>query len=269
MWALQLYIVFFPNFHSPFREPTTSIFRTVFSHGISIPPPTSWLSLGHFSSRAPGAPFFHIMARYARVLSHLSNTCSYFLFSSDIVHFGYLVVLCAGTWSSSRHTRPSGIYSALACSLSHCTAFTFPVTPSDIGLQDPYSRLCSTHTSIYIFSTVIRQHSHPHELSHSQHLLALLTLMLFFITLLGMGVPIVFHHVANQPHTSSPHFASFPQGLPDHRFMVMFFFLPAPQQDHEPTISSTISLPIYEPISISPTSYRNPPMGLPPFISFS
>jgi hypothetical protein len=50
MWALQLYIGFFPNFHSPFREPTASIFRTVFSHGISVPPPTSWLSLGHFLS---------------------------------------------------------------------------------------------------------------------------------------------------------------------------------------------------------------------------
>jgi hypothetical protein len=49
--------------------------------------------------------------------------------------------------------------------------------------------------------------------------------------------------------------------------MVMFF-LPAPPQDHEPTISSTISLPICEPIFISPTSYRNSPMGPPPFISF-
>jgi hypothetical protein len=82
-----------------------------------------------------------------------------------------------------------------------------------------------------------------------------------------MGVPIVFHHVANQPHTSSPHFASFPYGLPDHLFMVLFF-LPAPPQDHEPSISSTISLPICEPIFISPTSYRNSPMGPPPFISF-
>jgi hypothetical protein len=45
-------------------------------------------------------------------------------------------------------------------------------------------------------------------------------------------------------------------------------FLPAPPQDHEPTISSTISLPICEPIFISPTSYRNSPMGPPPFISF-
>ena len=81
MWALQLYIGLLPNFHSPFREPAASIFRTVFSHGISISPPTSWLSLGHFSSRAPGAPFFHIMARYACALSHLSNTCSYLVLS--------------------------------------------------------------------------------------------------------------------------------------------------------------------------------------------
>jgi hypothetical protein len=83
-----------------------------------------------------------------------------------------------------------------------------------------------------------------------------------------MGVPVVFHHVANQPHTSSPHFASFPYGLPAHCFMVMFF-LPAPPQDHEPTISSTISLPICEPLFISPTSYRNSPMRPPPFISCS
>jgi len=80
MWALQLYIGFFPNFHSPFREPTTSIFRTVFSHGISVPLPTSWLSLGYFSSWAPEAPFFfHVMARYALALSHFLNTSSYLL----------------------------------------------------------------------------------------------------------------------------------------------------------------------------------------------
>jgi hypothetical protein len=44
--------------------------------------------------------------------------------------------------------------------------------------------------------------------------------------------------------------------------------LTAPPQDHEPSISSTISFPICEPLSISPTSYRNSPMGPPPFISF-
>jgi hypothetical protein len=47
-----------------------------------------------------------------------------------------------------------------------------------------------------------------------------------------------------------------------------FYFLPAPPQYHEPSISSTISFPICEPILISPTSYRNSPMGPPPFISF-
>jgi hypothetical protein len=82
-----------------------------------------------------------------------------------------------------------------------------------------------------------------------------------------MGVPIVLHHVADQPHTSSPHFASFPYGLLDYRFMVLFF-LPASPHDHEPSISSTISFPICEPIFISPTSYRNSPVGPPPFIYF-
>jgi hypothetical protein len=46
-----------------------------------------------------------------------------------------------------------------------------------------------------------------------------------------------------------------------------FYFLPAPPQYLEPSISSTISLPICEPTLISPTSYRNSPMGPPPFIS--
>jgi hypothetical protein len=45
----------------------------------------------------PRGAFFHIMVRYARVLSQLSHTCSYLWFSSDIVHFGYLIVLCVGT----------------------------------------------------------------------------------------------------------------------------------------------------------------------------
>jgi hypothetical protein len=60
---------------------------------------------------------------------------------------------------------------------------------------------------------------------------------------------------------------AFPHGLPDHRFMLQFF-LPAHPQDHEPSISSIISWPICEPIFISPTSYRNSPMGPPPFTSF-
>jgi hypothetical protein len=41
---------------------------------------------------------------------------------------------------------------------------------------------------------------------------------------LGMGVPVVLHHVANYPHTYSPHFASFPYGLPTLHFLVTFCF---------------------------------------------
>jgi hypothetical protein len=47
-----------------------------------------------------------------------------------------------------------------------------------------------------------------------------------------------------------------------------FYFLPAPMQYHEPSISSTISFPVCEHTFISPTSYRNSPMGPPPFINF-
>jgi hypothetical protein len=46
-----------------------------------------------------------------------------------------------------------------------------------------------------------------------------------------------------------------------------FYFLTAPPQYHEPSISSTISLPICKFPFISPTSYRNPPMGPPPSTS--
>jgi hypothetical protein len=46
-----------------------------------------------------------------------------------------------------------------------------------------------------------------------------------------------------------------------------FYFLTAPPQYHEPSISSTISLPICKFPFISLTSYRNPPMGPPPSTS--
>jgi hypothetical protein len=79
-----------------------------------------------------------------------------------------------------------------------------------------------------------------------------------------MGVSIVLHHVTNQPHTP-PHFDSFPNGIPDYLFMVLF--LTATPQYHKPSISSTISFPINKFPFISPTSYRNPPMGPPPSTS--
>ena len=85
----------------------------------------------------PGTHFFYILARYARTLSPLSNTCLSLFFSADIVHFGYLVVPCAGTCSTSPHITPSGIYSALACSLSHCIAFTFQSHPLMLAFRIP------------------------------------------------------------------------------------------------------------------------------------
>jgi hypothetical protein len=88
--------------------------------------------------------------------------------------------------------------------------------------------------------------------------------MLFFNPLV-MGVPIVLHYVANHPHTPSPHFSIFSTGLPDYVFKVLFFT--APLQYYEPSISSTISLPLCKFPLISPASYRNPPMGPPPSTS--
>jgi hypothetical protein len=40
-----------------------------------------------------------------------------------------------------------------------------------------------------------------------------------------MGVPIVFHHVVNQPHTPSPHFASFPTWTPRLSLYGSIFYL--------------------------------------------
>jgi hypothetical protein len=97
MWALQLYIGFLPNFHSPFREPTASIFRTVFSHGISVPPPTSWLSLGHLLPGALGVPFFshhdqvrmHIVTfvKYKLIPLILFRYCSLWVFGCYVCRY--------------------------------------------------------------------------------------------------------------------------------------------------------------------------------------
>ena len=85
---------------------------------------------------------------------------------------------------------------------------------------------------------------------------------------LGLGVLLVCYHDDTQPHTPSSHFVGFPPWTPRSSRYASVRLLTAPPQDHEPTISSTINLPICEPIFISPTSYRNSPMGPPPFISF-
>jgi hypothetical protein len=136
MWALQLYIGFLPNFYSPFREPTASILRTVFSHGISIPQPTSWLSLGHFLSRTPGALFFTSWpGTYAHCHIYLIHVHLCFFRYCSLWVFGCF--MCAGTCSAFGPITPSGIYSALACSLSHGIAFTFQSHPLMLAFRIP------------------------------------------------------------------------------------------------------------------------------------
>jgi hypothetical protein len=97
MWALQLYIGLFaklpliiPGAHDVHfsnrlqprdQHPATYI--------MAVPGPLFTLS-------PRGTLFSYHGQVCTRIVIYL-NTCSYFLFSSDIVHFGYLVVLCAGT----------------------------------------------------------------------------------------------------------------------------------------------------------------------------
>jgi hypothetical protein len=82
-----------------------------------------------------------------------------------------------------------------------------------------------------------------------------------------MGVPIVFHHVANQPHTPSPHFARFPTRTPKLSLYGSIFYLHFRSimnpPFHPQSVCPSASLP-----SFSPTTYRNSPMGPPPFINF-
>jgi hypothetical protein len=78
---------------------------------------------------------------------------------------------------------------------------------------------------------------------------------------LGMGVPIVLHHVVNQPHTPSPHFASLPNGLPGHFLMDYFDCTPATSFTHHQSAHPQISLHTLP-------YYRNQPMGPPPSTCF-
>jgi hypothetical protein len=80
-----------------------------------------------------------------------------------------------------------------------------------------------------------------------------------------MGVPIVLHHVANQPHIPSPNFASLPTRLPWHFLMDYFDCTPASSFTihfaHHQSIHPQISLHTLP-------NYRNQPTGLPPSTCF-
>jgi hypothetical protein len=158
------------------------------------------------------------MARYASALSHLSNTCSY-LNSLQILFTLGIWLLCAQVLAHRSSTSSLQVYiqhwhvvSPAVLHLhfqSHPLILAFrilipgsavPTPPFASSVLSPGSIL--THMSCPIPSTFLALFD-THVVLHYP---------------LGMGVPIVFHHVVNQPHTSSPHFASFPYGLPDHLF---------------------------------------------------
>jgi hypothetical protein len=87
-----------------------------------------------FHPEPPGHLFF-ISWSGTHAHSHIYQIHAHIFDSLQILFtLGIWLFMCAGTCSSFIGIIPSGIYSALACSLSPCIAFTFPVTPSDIGL---------------------------------------------------------------------------------------------------------------------------------------
>jgi hypothetical protein len=118
MWALQLYIGLFA------KLPLTILGALGILLSICLQPRDQHLIiyittvLGPLFIISPWDAIFHTLTRYACAYSKLSNPCSYIHFSSNIVHVGYLVFMCVGTWSSYINTTPSGTYSTLACSQS-------------------------------------------------------------------------------------------------------------------------------------------------------
>jgi hypothetical protein len=109
MWALQLYIVLFAKLPDSIPGARVSVFRSVFSHGINTPSSTSRQSLGHFSSLAPGEPFFHTPSG---THAHVQN------YQINDYMFNYLQILfTSGIWLScvqvlGHHTpaRPLQVY---------------------------------------------------------------------------------------------------------------------------------------------------------------
>jgi hypothetical protein len=73
-----------------------------------------------------------------------------------------------------------------------------------------------------------------------------------------MGFPIVLCTFEIEPHTYSHHISSFPNGLLGHIILVL---LTTPQQDRYPSISCTISFPIYRLSSIHLPNTKTHPWG--------
>jgi hypothetical protein len=84
---------------------------------------------------SPWGTFFFISWSGMHVHSHIYQIHAHIFDSLQIFFTLGIWFSCVQVLDHHPSTQaPSGIYSALACSLSRCIAFTFPVTPSDIGL---------------------------------------------------------------------------------------------------------------------------------------
>jgi hypothetical protein len=87
-----------------------------------------------FHPEPPGRPFF-ISWPGTHTHCHIYLIHVHICYSLQILFTLGIWLFCVQVLDQHLSTPfPSGIYSALACSLSRCIAFTFPVIPSDFDL---------------------------------------------------------------------------------------------------------------------------------------
>jgi hypothetical protein len=125
-------------------------------HGTKILPPTQSHSSGRHPSLVLEDKFSHITPRYSCLCSKLSNN-RYIYLSYYIVHVGYLVFMCAGTWYPQIDTILSCIKSLLACNHSLLISIAYPIhTLRYFPLRSPHSALQYSHLRcILVLSTDI------------------------------------------------------------------------------------------------------------------
>ena len=162
--------------------------RCPFSKQSSATGPTSrhlhhscpWVT---FHPEPQACPFFHIMARYASTLSHLSNTCSY-LNSLQILFTLGIFLLCAQVVAHRSSTSSLQVYiqhrHVVSPAILHLHFQSHPLIlafriliPSSAVPTPPFA------SSVLLPGSILTHMSCP---IHSTFL-ELLTLMLFFITL--------------------------------------------------------------------------------------
>jgi hypothetical protein len=111
--------VHFSNRLQP-RDQHPATYITAVPGSLFIPSPRGTFFSYHGQVRTRIVTF----VKYMLISLILFRYCSLWVFGCYVCRYLLIII----------DIIPSGIYSALACSLSRCIAFTFPVTPSDIGL---------------------------------------------------------------------------------------------------------------------------------------